>query len=335
MTIQRFKIALLRAALLLTFLFSCTQAHASYRFVVYADCRSPKNDPTIFNHQVLGYITSEVAHLSPRPAFVVFMGDMVNRAVDTTYTHNYLNDWKVFMENLLGDIPLYVAVGNSDLYGNTGWTEYPLQAVYQETFDSLPDNGPIDYKKLAYSFEYGTGKERALFVVMDAFGFYKSHGNWENFDNGFDDEQITWFYDVATSSTAPHKFAFSHGPAFSTEGYPVGASVRPVWDIMLAEAFDLFYCGHEHLFTRWMIDRSVYPEASRNLIQTLLGSAGAPLDPISKVKVDPKKAHAHAVYTYAVVDVDGDTVVQRVYAVIPDGVGGFVTQNLDNVILKK
>ncbi len=334
MSINRFNFFALSLTFLLIALLNTSQAHASYRFVVYADSRAPRNVLIPFNQQVLGYITSEVANLNPRPSFALFIGDMVNRAVDTTYTHNNLNDWKVFMQTLLGDIPLYTAVGNTDLYGNTGWTEYPLQAVYQETFNYLPNNGPKDYKKLAYSFEYGKGDERSLFVVLDSFGFFDSQGTPVNFDNGFDEEQLAWFNKVACKSDANHKFALSHGPAFSIEGFPVQDSVRRAWDIMLENDFSMFYCGHEHIYSRWTIDKTVYPQAIHKMIQTIVGSAGATPDPITNVKVNVQKAHAYSGYTYVVVDVKGDTIIQRAYAVVPDGLGGFTTQNLDNVIIR-
>jgi len=320
--------------LFLIMLICVSQAHA-FRFVVYADSRAPKGDPNLFNHEVLGYINSQVQSLHPKPRFALFLGDMVNRGWDATYSHNNLFDWKAFMKDGLGDIPLFVGIGNTDLYGNTGWTEYPLQAQYQDVFKNLPKNGPHNYKQLAYSFEYGKGKERSLFVILDSFGFYNAEGNWVNFDNGYDSEQIKWFSKKARCSTAKHKFTLTHGPCFSVEGFPVQDSVRTIWKIMEKFRFDMFYCGHEHIFSRWTIDKNVFPDSTRKQTQTIVGSAGANPDNPANVKVNPKKAHIYSGYTFVVVDVKGDKIVQRAYAAVPNVQGGFSTKRIDTFILSK
>lgn len=313
-------------------LLSSSQAYA-YRFVVYADSRAPKGDPNLFNREVLAYINSRILKLDPKPDFVLFLGDTVNRGLAAD-GHNNLADWKKFMKAGLKGIPLFVAIGNTDLYGNSGWTEYPVQALYQSTFDYLPDNGPPNYKKLAYSFEFGEKSERSLFVVLDSFGFFESSGNMVNFDNGFDGEQIAWFYDVSSSSKAKHKFAFSHGPAFSIEGFPVNETVKVMWNMMEEFNYDLFFCGHEHIYSRWCIDKSTYPLAIRKLTQVIAGSAGAAPDDISKVVVDKEKAHIYSGYTFAVLDVKGKEVKQKTYAAIPNGIGGFACKKIDRYYKK-
>ena len=122
---NRFK-KLIRLVLFLIALCQLSHMYA-YRFVVYADSRAIKGDPALFNHAILGFINSQVSGLHPKPKFALFIGDMVNQAWTSDYTHNNLLNWKAFMKEGLGNIPLYVAVGNTDLYGSTGWTEYPLQ----------------------------------------------------------------------------------------------------------------------------------------------------------------------------------------------------------------
>lgn len=316
------------------FLCMCAQVYA-YRFVVYGDSRAPKGDASAFNHEILGFINSQISQLKRPPKFVVFVGDMVNRTFSPDNTHNNLADWKAFMEASLGDIPFYVAIGNTDLYGNSGWTEYPNQGIYQETFSQLPDNGPPNYKKLAYFFKCGKGDERSLFIVLDSFGFFEQNGAQVNFDNGFDSEQLAWFYEVSAGSKASHKFAFSHGPAFSIEGFPVNNSVKVVWNLMEEFNYDSFYCGHEHILSRWTIGKNDYPLALRKLTQTIIGSAGATPDNISMVKVNPKTAHVYSGYTYVIVDVQGKRVLQNAYAVVTTESGKLTTKKIDQFSLDK
>ena len=67
----------------------------------------------------------------------------------------------------------------------------------------------------------------ALFIVLDTFGFMDGNRNW---DNGIDELQYWWFYATALQSQAKHKFVLTHGPAYSTEGWPVGNP--PVRDLL-------------------------------------------------------------------------------------------------------
>lgn len=305
-----------------------------YRFVVYGDSRAAKGDPSIINRPILGAINSQIRHLSPKPRFVFFLGDDVLPGWAYNYTHNNLHTWARFMKQTLGKIPCYTAVGNNDLYGNTGWTEFPLQTEYQRFFAHLPSNGPEHYKKLAYSLEYGHGKERSLFIVIDSFGFYKKDGSLVNFDNGIDEEQLKWVGERAKSQKARYKFVLSHGPAFSIEGWPVHPSIKQVWDIMDTHHFDGFYSAHEHIFSRWPITKKVYPKAKHTMTQTIVGSAGSPLDDISLVKVNFHQAHIYRGYTYIVVDIHDNKMVQTSYTVIPTH-DGWTSRVIDKFVRKK
>ena len=306
-----------------------------YRFVVYGDSRGAQGDSASFNAPILGAINAEIAKLDPKPEFTFFLGDCVRPAWAQNYVHNNLRDWKIFMQRGLGKIPFYTLVGNNDLYGNTGWTEFPLQTEFQRLFDRQPSNGPKHYKKAAFSFEHGKGKERCLFIAMDSFGFYRQNGSLVNFDNGIDQEQLKWVSKKAKNSKAHYKFVLSHGPAFSIEGWPVHSSIRRVWDIMGKNKFDGFYCAHEHIFSRWKITKAVYPQARRTMFQAIVGSAGSPLDDISLVKVNFQEAHIYRGYAFIVIDVGEKEMVQRSYALIQQDGGGYTTQLIDKFIVRK
>ena len=267
------------------FSFVPTYGHA-YRFVVYGDSRADKKETTVINRPILGAINAQIAKLDPKPDFAIFLGDCVYPGWAPNYVHNNLTDWKQFMRQGLGQIPFYVVVGNNDLYGNTGWTEFPLQTEFQHTFEECPSNGPHKYHHLSYAFEHGKGKERSLFIALDSFGFYQQNSKLTNFDNGVDHEQLKWFAKKARDNKAHFKFVFSHGPAFSIEGWPVGPSIKKIWDLMGKNHFQAFYSAHEHIFSRWNITKKVYPKARRTMVQTIVGSAGSPLDDISLVKVN-------------------------------------------------
>ncbi len=313
-------------------LLAASQAQA-LRFVVLAD--SPQNldkwpnynltpKPALsakagMNKELLEYLRDQILALNPGPDMVFFLGDLVTRAVypdGNGDLHRFLPDWKEIMSPLPDNgIKVYVAVGNRDLYGPEGWPpEKVYEAEFQEFFSEppfdMPDNGPDHYRRLTYSFS----QDNLFFVVLDTFGFKADGTNW---DNGLDEEQLRWFSDQALNSDARFKFVLSHGPAFSPQGWLVNSSMRTMWGIMEQFNFNAYFCGHEHTFSRWLIDESVDPTITRSMTQTLTGSAGAyPDDPSSfKNKEMLKEAHVWSGYNYVVVDVNNRTAIQRAYGV--------------------
>jgi hypothetical protein len=231
-------------------------------------------------------------------------------------------------------IKIYVVPGNRDLYGPQGWPPEPaIQKVYQEVFNDMPSNGPPGYDKLAYWFEYGEGLEKSFFIAVDAFGFKSNGTTLVNWDNGLDQAQLDWLKNQAEAhqSTAHHRFAFSHGPAFSTGGWKVDPSVQQaMWGILETTRFDFFFCGHEHLYSR-LND----PDPRRHrVIQVINGSAGASLTKNTQVKVDWNLWHVHLNDNFSVVDVNGSTIRQEAFAVVK-GAGGYSLQSIDNVFITK
>lgn len=295
----------------------------AFRFVVYGDSRSSTINPP-FNSAVLGYINSQITSLNPEVDFVIFTGDSVRRAKSAG--HSYLHDWHEFMINTLKEIPLYVVVGNSDIYGDTGWTEYDRQVEFQAEFSDMPSNAPSDsYKYLTYSFEYGEGSSRSIFVVLDA--FYVTPDNVIHYDNNIDNTQINWFNQQSSSAT--HKFLLSHGPFFSPEGWPVGNGIRQIWNN--AQNYDLVFCSHEHIYSRW----NLFPDTLTSGPQILTGTCGAPIDPNDNSHYVNPKAHPYYGYNFSVIDVDGDNVILHTYSVTDQGEGNFSTALLDTVRLSK
>jgi hypothetical protein len=343
----------------ITLLFLTAQTQA-FRFVVFSDTRSdgtltqpfPEN---LFNKTVLDYINSQITGLSPRPDFAVFLGDAVVRGeppIDPSITSN-LQYWKDYETAALDGIKLYMTVGNCDLNNAHSEPQLDMQIAFAQIFNNMPDNGPtdpVDFRHIVYSFEYGQGDEKSLFVVLDSFGIYSAQGYDTVFaDNDYDPfpydttpftpEQITWFNNQASASTANHKFVFTHGPTFSVEsspleGAPVSGKVKKIVDIAMDNKFDTLFCAHEHLFYRWNVGISAYPPASGTLIQNLTGTSGAPIDPPSTIHAN-KEGRIHFDYTYVVVDVEGNNIVEKSYSVTSDKLGNFSTHLIDTVLLVK
>ncbi len=293
----------------------CAEAGTdTFRFVVYADSRGSYAPGQEINTAALSYLNSQIVNLDPKPDLVFFLGDMATIAYDAA-GKRFLPVWKDLMEAdgfsfggpSPGKIPLYVAIGNHELYDNNGTYQAALQGEYQYFFSEMPGNGPSAYDKLAYTVEFGN----SLFIVLDTFGFIDGDLNW---DNGIDELQYWWFDAMANQSRARHKFVLSHGPAYSVEGFKVGNPVTRdmMWQTMEALHFDFYLCGHEHLFARW--------QPTGSLTQIISGSAGAnPDDPKSILPLSQSiyPIRAACDYIFTVVDVQGGLVNTRTYAARP------------------
>jgi len=347
--LRKSKSGILLGLFLVISLLAVSQAQA-LRFVVLAD--SPQlldkwpnynlggklTAKAAINKECLEYLRDQILALNPKPDMVFFLGDLVTRACypdENGNLHRFLPDWKDIMKALPENgIKVYVAIGNRDLYGSGGWPpQKELETEFQTYFSDppnfdMPDNGPTNYKKLAYSFTH----DNAFFVVLDTFGFKPDGTNW---DNGLDTEQLNWFFNQARNSDAKFKFVLSHGPVFSPEGWTVDSSMRSMWQIMEQFNFTAYYCGHEHIFSRWLIDKSVDPTITRSMTQTLTGTAGAyPDDPSSITKKDLiKKAHIWSGYNYVVVDVGQVRTTQKAYGVTKE-TGVYKTKLIDSCVLR-
>jgi len=351
----------LRIILLLLMLISIVPVQA-FRFVVYGDCRAPDEDISspfpnnIINVPVVSYVNSQIAALNPRPAFVIFLGDGISFAqpkADPSITSN-LDYWKTFMTEELQGIPFYAVVGNEDL--NTDMIPaVENQAAFAQTFNNMPDNGPtspVDFRHLAYSFEYGQENEKSLFAVIDSFGFYYGEGYTTTVyaNNNVDpisiisedgrlsplpSEQIDWFTAQAAGSDANHKFVFTHGPTFTVAGWTsIGSNMSKIWNIALNNKFDTYFCAHEHVFYRWNVGPKAYPTAAGTLIQNLTGTSGAPIIWPSSVNANPQD-RIYFGYNYVVVDIEGSVVTERAYVLIPDNIGGYTSKLFDTSVIIK
>jgi len=307
----------------------------AFRFVVLADSPDNVTNQTAFNKKALQYIRTGILNLNPKPDMIFFLGDMV------TMTHNkagrsYLADWKEAMKPLaLAGIKIYVAVGNRDLYSaDIPVASKEMEEEFRTLFSdppyfNMPGNGPdtpYNYKKLAYSVSH----ENALFVVLDTFAFKTDGSNW---NNGLDAQQLSWLESQAVQAGRKYKFVFSHGPAFSPEGMSVDASVQKrMWGIMQAHNFDAYFCGHEHIYSRWEIDKTVDPTITRVITQVITGAAGAMPDQIFKVTKDRKEVRAFSLYNYVVGDVTDNGVYFFTYG-IDQNAGKYSTKVIDWFVL--
>jgi 3',5'-cyclic AMP phosphodiesterase CpdA len=308
------------------------------RFVFMADGRGNALDDQV-NMLALEAINTQILQLNPRPAFVVYGGDSVYRG-HSGGVYNF-SQFETAMLPLTGaGIKVYTVIGNHELYreGTTGFS-YANQQEFQKQFTNNPnpDNGPEGYKGLVYSFESPGGE--AFFAIGDCYYLTADDPNPalnqedDSSQNGtFDVIQLAWLENQLAKTKAKHKFFFAHAPYYKIVGSQSSQSTSftELWSILDYYHVDLFGCGHEHLYSRKMIDYSIAPapqwippfQWTGNVTQLLTGTCGAPIDDGTLV-VDRYTWHvfndfnAPNNYYYSVIDINGSKVSGTTYGVEP------------------
>jgi hypothetical protein len=307
------------------------------RFVFLADSRSdthgdPPSPEAMINTAVLNPIINQIKNLNPKPAFVVFGGDGAYRGYYhddnvTFYTFQTFKD--LFAPLTSAGIKLYTAIGNHELYDQHGGTfKLANQTEYQQVFSDNPGNGPAGYERLVYSFTSPGGS--AFFATLDPY-YITADTPATCLDGDIDDTQLNWLAAQVAQTRATHKFLFIHTPYYYVSagdpeepscGVPV--SFTKLWTILDNHNFDFFACGHSHLYSRKIVDRTVAPKPQTDpprppwknrVVQLLNGTCGAPVDTSASTKDASWHVHNQAgVYYFSVVDIHNALLIVTTYA---------------------
>jgi hypothetical protein len=292
------------------------------RFVFLADSRGESLDDPI-NKPVLKAIIAQIGTLSPKPAFVVFGGDMAYRGyINRSYT---FQTWKDLFAPLTNSgIPLYTAIGNHELYYQHSDNGFLLgnQQKYQKVFTENPGNGPAGYERLVYSFESPGGD--AFFAVLDPY-YLTADVPSPDLGGTIDNNQLNWLAAQVAQTQASHKFLFIHTPYYYVfNSTPHDVTYTNLWSILDNNRFDFYACGHTHLYSRKTIDSSIAPTPQtdpprppwkNNVVQLLNGTCGAGVSTDDPV-VDRTLWHvfnAADTYYFSVVDISGSQVTVNSY----------------------
>ncbi|PMP81489.1 MAG: hypothetical protein C0175_05375 [Caldisericum exile] len=218
----------------------------TFRFIVFGDNRPYNNEepqPAVFRQIVQD---AEWIH----PSFVIDTGDLVHG-----YDANAEQTWKQYIDFLnvtkIFDMPFYTTVGNHDVAGENGQTDYEL----------------LLHRPLYYSFNYDTSH----FIVLDT--------NVNSPNGNFTQAQYDWLVkDLESATSADNIFIFMHKPL-----HEYGDPTDTAWTdkAMAQKVEELFnsynqkyhnirivFEGHEHLYWKADFDGITY---------IITGGAGAPL----------------------------------------------------------
>lgn len=299
----------------------------SLRFVFLADSRGDTMTVPV-DTTALNPIIRQIANLSPRPQFVIFGGDMAYRGyMNGSYQ---FQDFKALFKPITDQgIPLYTAIGNHELYhrhSSYGFLKVN-QVQYQAAFSENPSNGPKGYDKLAYTLTHpGTS---SFFAVLDPY-FVNKDTVHAGLGGHIDTVQMNWLKSQVAASGALHKFLIIHTPYYYVSDNPdepsaADTTLTRLWSFIDVNKFDMYLCGHSHLYSRKTIDDTIganpkttppTPSWQNKVVQLLNGTCGAgPSTGAIKpaIQTNWHVFNADSTYYFSVIDVVGNTVKVNSY----------------------
>ncbi|NOU97119.1 metallophosphoesterase [Paenibacillus sp. LMG 31456] len=283
-------------------------ADTPYRFVVMGDSRGSSNGT---NETTLRALMENIKKLSPLPQFILFTGDQVSGGSDVG---KQLADWKNIVDDYYPITSMYPTLGNHE----------HDEAIFTQSFPTLPKEQLPGYGKTVYSFDYGN----ARFITLNS---DRLNAKMKYI---IEKEQLDWLENQLKTSNKTHTFVQFHVPA-----YPVGAhlgssldgdpaSRDALWSILDKYKVSVVFVGHEHNYNRRLVDSAFNGSGyqfKNKIYQLTVGGAGAPLYSGNKenkqVVVGPK-----ASYHYMVVDVDGAKLNFKAYDLQQNEIDSFTVE---------
>jgi len=309
---------------------------APWKFAVISDTQGDSKAETrkpYINEKVLTVIAGDIA--KEHPDFVLVSGDLVsgwlhNGGVD--YKTQYAT-WKEVMKPVYdAGIKVYPVRGNHDdgperfalspLPANLEPPEgaqAELKAAFRQAFNQpyIPQNGPSGEEGFTYSF----GHKNALIIGLDEF-FVSQH----KVNQAWLDSRI------ALKKTEAHLFVYGHEPAFGVyhkDNLSFFAEDRDrLWDAIGKAGGRVYFCGHDHMYNRSVIEDS----AGNSIRQIVTGTGGGSARTWSGQYLEPaivKGEYARDnVYGYILVTVDGSRATIQ-YKAVTEGTAEHTWQMLD------
>jgi 3',5'-cyclic AMP phosphodiesterase CpdA len=317
----------------------------SFRFAVLSDCRvafgGAESDVEGINLGVLKTLLN-LAY-SREADFILFPGDLVGgSSSDPLEMERQFRSFKRAAEPVGSRMPIYEGMGNHDqsglwIAGGSSRDFLPRrgdeagEVLFARHFVN-PENGPAPagaefppYSETVYSFDWGS----AHFVMLNSNYIQKGSGEkvaqlHGQLQGEMRAEQLNWLesdLEAARQRGQKPLFVFAHEPAFPNGGHagdgmwwngrkPEILAIRQrFWKILCAHQVTAAFFGHEHNYSRTLIDSRVDPEFDTPVWQIITGGGGAPY--YNRDKSVPWADAVKAFYPLThlcLLDVDGEEV---------------------------
>jgi Icc protein len=295
---------------------STVPTSSTHRFVFIADTRGDYNG---VNKPALAKILQLIKGLSPQPEYIITAGDLVGGADSDSAFLSQLQSFKSIFTAYYPINKILPGFGNHEDIGETNNSH---DKIFQNFFNGFPETSSLStYDNTAYYLD--VGNVRLIMLNSDY------QGQLHEIAGG----QLDWFKNCMKTGNKMIKFAFVHEPPYPT-GANIGYSldVHPAqrdsfWQVIDNNNVMTLFCGHEHNYSRRIIDKSFSSLFTRPVNQVIAGTAGAPLYPqyTSKkgVVVPP-----NPVYHFAIIDVGQSTTTITAISIDSKVIDQFTLQNI-------
>jgi len=265
------------------------------RFIIFGDSKGKENG---INEKILTAIMNETCKLNPEPQFIVMCGDTVAGSNKEKILISQLTNLKMLINKYHPNKLLIPVIGNHEV--NITPPDDRFEKVFSQVYhDLIPNEFLEGYNKTVYYVDFGDTR----LIVLNAFHYGSIHK--------IDKDQLNWFEEKA-SKYKQNKLVFIHSPAFPTGAhlghcldlYPKDRD--DFWKVVDKCAVDIVFSGHEHNYSRRIIDDSFNKENfhyKRSINQVIAGGGGEKL----RNKYKSKEGIVIApigIYHFLVVDVE-------------------------------
>lgn len=239
------------------------------RFVVMADSRGEDEGK---NEKIIRRIMDQLIKIYPRPSYIVFPGDLV---LGSKKAHRVKEQLEYFKQVINEYFPIEIflpTVGNHDM--GSSEKDNPREKIFAKVFSEFKAHRFLEgYNRTAYYVDI----HNTRLIVLNSY-----HPGEYNQISG---RQLKWF-EKASYGSKQHKIVFLHSPAYPT-GHHIDSSLDEYpekrdrfWNIVDKNNIDLVFTGHEHNYSRRVIDKSFSTanyQFLRAVTQVVTGGAGGPL----------------------------------------------------------
>jgi predicted phosphodiesterase len=239
------------------------------RFVVFGDSKGKKNG---VNEKVMNGVLKKIKKLNPLPDYIIHLGDLTAGSDNMDKLSSMLEGFKNIFIGMDIRITIIPVFGNHEEGENP--KDNASEVVFREAFrDFLPDGGPEKYNRTVYFKDV----DNIRLIVLNSCHFCE--------ENRISGEQLKWFNN-ALSVNKDFKIVFVHIPSYPT-GAHLGTSMDlypevrdKFWSIMDENNVDIVFSGHEHNYSKRIINESLSTEKykfSNNIYQIISGGGGEKL----------------------------------------------------------
>ena len=265
------------------------------RFIVFGDSKGKENG---INKKVLHSLMKESSKLYPSPEFILVCGDSVAGGSKEETLAIQLMDFRDIISKYHPNKSLFPVIGNHEV--NINPEDDRFEQVLNQFYRNLtPTYALSGYNNTVYCIDF----DDTRLIILNSFHPSALHK--------IDKVQLNWFKSM-TSVPSKNKLVFIHSPAFPT-GAHLGHSLdlypedrNEFWDIVDKCNIDVVFSGHEHNYSRRVIDSS-FSEGGftyqNKVPQIISGGGGEKLRNKYKSKKGIVVAPI-AVYHFLVVDID-------------------------------